>query len=947
MTIMTAKMINWARSQGIKRTKARSPPKVSFSSKGLSLQLSAQFSKTSRAMSNSIVREKLPTPGFLVMLRDRMSRFLVIGMEATLLAMVCLSPWAYGAVHPGFEFLLDAGVGLLTLLWGLRMLLKAELTWRKCPVALGLATLFLMGLWQITPLNRHLLQLLSPSSAQWYERLLPSEPEELPFAEPGKASFPNAGLTISLYPQATRIALQRLLAVLLLFAVVRNNLGTRAAFRRLALAALLNGAILSLFALVQFFSSPPHLLYWTYSTADSSVFGPFIYRNHYACYINMCIGLALGLLWTRQADLPFQGMPHLTSPPWSERLLLPFRLLQDPAALWICVALALMLSSVIFTLSRGGFLALLGGFGFCLISKLRGSTHFLRLGAVFTSLVFAGGLLGWFGLKKIETRYATLWGGTALQESRLSLWDSTLRIVKDFPVWGTGYGTCQYVDPLYRTNAELADLAVDHLHNDHLELLVEGGMVGSAISLIIIVLVVSLAYRAMRTGYRTSGLAVGALFSFLTLVFHSLGDFCIYVPAITLLATVLCAHLCAAGSFRRGSVRHPANREIADRNQYTLKWRGVAPVLGAASLVALGWMVVSTGWTKHQTEDLRHNAFMIDEKSEGLLVKKKDFLKAAVRLNPFDAEIRTELGDVYAELFRQQNEKANLQNQALTAASTAAFLTSSNVGFAARFPSLALAQAAYRTRASAEEQRLRHQYLVPALENYLQARNLCPLLPGSHLALALHADQLIQGDSASVYRSRAQLLAPSDPTFWYYCGSQELRNGQAKNAWKSWKRCLELSDRYLMPILDRSTKFLGAEELSHEVLPDRAPLLLAAATKLYPEASAMEKRKPLLQKALRQLKADSGLLSTKDLHTKALIFRSLGEVSNAERAYRSLLEREPLQSIWRYEFAEVLYEEGQLEAARTELFTVLAHQPKHGPAFELLRKVTNDLLKRK
>jgi tetratricopeptide (TPR) repeat protein len=192
-----------------------------------------------------------------------------------------------------------------------------------------------------------------------------------------------------------------------------------------------------------------------------------------------------------------------------------------------------------------------------------------------------------------------------------------------------------------------------------------------------------------------------------------------------------------------------------------------------------------------------------------------------------------------------------------------------------------------------------------------------------------------------------RLLVPADPTFWYYCGSQELKNGQAKNAWKSWQRCLELSGQYLNPILDRSAKFLGPDDLARDVLPGRAQLLLAAATKLYPRRDAMNERKPFLEKALRHLDGDARQLSAEDLHTKALIFRSLGQASEAEKSFLTLLEREPLQFRWRYEFAEVLYEAGHLELARAELVAVLAHQPNHAPAFELLSKVTRELLKRK
>jgi hypothetical protein len=67
--------------------------------------------------------------------RPRVSRSLRGAMEVVLLALVCLSPWAYGAVHPGFLVLLYAGVAVLPVLRGLRVLVEGQVTWQKCPVA--------------------------------------------------------------------------------------------------------------------------------------------------------------------------------------------------------------------------------------------------------------------------------------------------------------------------------------------------------------------------------------------------------------------------------------------------------------------------------------------------------------------------------------------------------------------------------------------------------------------------------------------------------------------------------------------------------------------------------------------------------------------------------------------------------------------------------------------
>src|SRR5882672_4319942 len=90
-------------------------------------------------------------------------------MEGVLALMVVAAPWMYGAVHPGFELLLDAGLLLLLLLWAARMLVERQLTLARCPVTLLLGALLLLALWQITPLPRAILGLISPETAALYE----------------------------------------------------------------------------------------------------------------------------------------------------------------------------------------------------------------------------------------------------------------------------------------------------------------------------------------------------------------------------------------------------------------------------------------------------------------------------------------------------------------------------------------------------------------------------------------------------------------------------------------------------------------------------------------------------------------------------------------------------------------------------------------------------------
>src|SRR5262249_24645617 len=227
--------------------------------------------------------------------RQRVDYWLGVAIEAIVLALVVLSPWAFAAVEPLFEFWLYAGISLLLLLWAGRMLLQRQFVWKKCPVILCVAALFLLAIWHLQPLPPALLRLLSPNTASLFAELLPSDPEVLPLGETRPRVPLAAGSALSLYPAATLQALIRLLAVFVLLAVVRNNIASAAALRRLSIALVINSTALAFFALIQFFTRPRNTVYWSYQT-QGAVFGPFVCRTHYAFYVNACIGAAIGLL---------------------------------------------------------------------------------------------------------------------------------------------------------------------------------------------------------------------------------------------------------------------------------------------------------------------------------------------------------------------------------------------------------------------------------------------------------------------------------------------------------------------------------------------------------------------------------------------------------------------------------------------------------------------------
>lgn len=97
----------------------------------------------------------------------------------------------------------------------------------------------------------------------------------------------------------------------------------------------------------------------------------------------------------------------------------------DHQALWISAAVALILVGNVLSLSRAGVTLAAGS------PRLAG-----RVGERFASL-------------KNEATW----------ESRERIWASALAAARDFPVWGSGFGTFTYIEPLHRTDAEQVAVA--------------------------------------------------------------------------------------------------------------------------------------------------------------------------------------------------------------------------------------------------------------------------------------------------------------------------------------------------------------------------------------------------------------------------------------------------------------------------------------------------------
>ena len=809
--------------------------------------------------------------------------------EALLLVLVVCAPWLFGAVQPQHEALLYYGIAGLLVLWGCAQAVHGVALPRVSTIGICLAAMVLLAAWQLMPLEHQSLARVSPATATLYGRLLPEQPEVLASGEVADAHFNRAGSTISLYPAATRAQLVRLLAVFLLFMVVRTAVASPDSFRRLSLVAMANGFLLAVFALTQHFLADGDTIYGRYPTAGSS-FGPFVNRNHFGFYMNLCIGMGIGLLVGR---LQQHSAKRRRSWSW---------LLEDSTLLWIIFALGVMIASVFFSLTRGGIAALLALILTAVLlpwTQRRGRWHAAPVAGLLIAIIAASFLL-WFGLDPLLARLDTVWQGQAL-ESRLALWDRSLPLLRDFFAWGSGFGTFSHVEPLYRTQYEA--IVYEHAENSYIESFAEGGVLQLGLSLAVVGLMLFYAYRIFTGGVHSAGsssssslsstfscrgIALGGLCSTLSAAIHSGSDFGIHIPAIALLATVIAAQL-------EGAARGVPSPHSARAGRFIGFVLLVVACLLALLLSAAGRQMSTAERHWRNARLIRDNPRMLDLTG---LVRELTRANAAV---PGDAGLAIELAQAHYALHE------------------------------------------YYDREQPENHR-GELHLEAALRHYIRARNLFPLQPIPHVRIATNAEYLQRTEPVTVHLARAKLLNPADPELWFASGLAELNASQPETAWRSWRRSLEISDRFLPQILDLSSVHLSAMGIADTVVPDRPALLLAAATHAYPGASGgrqpliEDQQRRLLERLLHLLNRQA-TLTADELAVKAQAHERLGQTALAMEAYEQALGLKPEQAQWRMQLAQLYMAAADIDAARLELRRVLIYEPAHAGAIELLKGI--------
>lgn len=427
------------------------------------------------------------------------SRFIIL----LLCLAVVTTTLAFGTVHSWSLAIFAFSAGLVLALWMIDAWRTRVLRLSKNFLQLPLLAFFALGVIQILPLGG---------------------PQDL------GAGIAAPARTLSFDPHATRLVLVELAGLFVYFAAALAFVDSPKRLRLVARLVVIFGFALGVYGLMQHFLNPS-TIFWLRQPEQAEPFGPYINRHHFAGYMELTLAMPLGLLFAGAIE--------------RDRMLL------------YAFASAMMAIALVLTNSRGGMLSMVCEILFLAAvaavfrrrgprgegeeaagGRVRAAAIRVGLGFAMIVTVFFGVL--YFGGEDALSRLVGTVNSEDPTTGRAHFWEGAIQIVKDHPLVGTGLGAFGAAYPRYDTAN--GTYRLEQAHNDYLQILTDGGVVGGALGLLFIIVLVRVALRRMQSHDKfRRGVALGALAGCAGALVHSFFDFTLHTTANALMFLVLAA----------------------------------------------------------------------------------------------------------------------------------------------------------------------------------------------------------------------------------------------------------------------------------------------------------------------------------------------------------------------------------------------------------------------
>ena len=719
------------------------------------------------------------SPKTRLSLERLLTHLIDLGIAATFFVV----PLFLAGLHAIGRLAFVTSVSMAAIAWSIRNLLSTA----KRPARSGIEWIILAAalllLIQLSFLPSNTLRVIAPNQAT----LLP-----IWSATEGTGKEFDTWNQLSLYPASTRYGASLFLTASLLFFVTLQRIDSLYDIERFLLFTIAAATFFAVLALGQFLFGNGKFL-WLYEhpfrKSLGAAQGPFSNANHLAHFLAISLG---PLIWLFVRIHQSAAWPHTSSTP---SVLSPARQYDGPnrrrrhaIATWIC--LATILTTVCLSFSRGGILVSLAVAIFVLLWLVRLQLINKRVLASLTIAILSVAItLSIYGLGPLLKQFEAL--TTALipdhqSFSRWTLWSADWKVFQDFPLFGTGVGTHSSVYPIHLSKN--LDFEYTYAENGYLQLLIETGLVGAALFLILFGTTLYWCWTTMRQREQPRIAATGAAItaSLLASALHSLWDFVWFVPACLAPTLVLLACICRLHHFAK-----PPARKLQPPPQglsYPVRFAICAMICGVCFLsvrLNIGPARAALHWDHYL--HLSQTGPQGAEEQQQLSYQMLTSLSQVVSCDPSHSRAHLRLASLCLQQFDAQ-QSVSINNMPLSQIRAAAYASEfSNLGELHNWLNRSLGK--------------NRQWLDLAQQHAYRAACLCPLEGRCYAILSevVFLEGGVQLDEETLLNQALQ-LRPRDSNILLTAGSHAASLGNLNAASEFWKQVFQSSttDRQLL-----------------------------------------------------------------------------------------------------------------------------------------------------
>jgi tetratricopeptide (TPR) repeat protein len=758
--------------------------------------------------------------------------YLIWPGRIALLLAILLSPWALGSVRPWAQqwiaIAMLVGLGFWWFETSLNQRNKQYFPYVFFPVFLGL----IIGLLQLWELPSWLASMALGRQVDIFKEF---------------AADLRLSPTISVSHAGTKKFLSILALGVAALLLGSRYFKTTFEVKLLLILMTVNGVLLSIFGIVQKFTSDLSHIYWVIELDAGNPFGPYVNRNNGAGYLLICLACAIGLVIILMGKKEDRGPRPIISKeiPFWRQLVFHFQLfISDltPAKVVSILAVGIIGVGVLATLSRGGIAAMLiASFVTLMLYGMARKPTFT--GFILLSMIFlAFGVAGWIGFSDaLASRFENVELVEVDQNGRVSHWQDTLSAVNEFGLLGSGIGSYEGAHRMFRTTPEKA--VFKYAESQFVQTALEMGWFGLVLLVGCWLLVFYYGAFALWRGSSpvTIGIGVAGVFLATATPIASAFDFGIYQPSNMIAVAALSGFLAYQAQSLAGRLKDKTLLRFETSN-----WFVQTIALLVFAMVVVSWLNLMRRASIDNRTYLSSDKFTYQNPDQKTAKKWINELTPLLRQSPDDKGL-VYLADLFIHLSRIQYYNSTVSSLAENAKMKSDQDRDTFLNNIWKLTALEYMQeniySLKRETSQLEANLFRQQDFIrnniPSAIQALQLSRRSNLLqPFVYVRLArLYA---IAGDPALANRhmDQAVMISPSNVRLRFAAAVHYLQSGDQAKAAENTVRYLEMNPRGYRAIekilsgnSTRKTAMLSDEVIVKDFLPDDPKMLYQYATK--------------------------------------------------------------------------------------------------------------------